>query len=118
MASAAVESFRSPSLRYERGRSGSASFAARPRGARHRSRSASRRFLKVALAPLATAPPALRCRTLRSARWQRSAARISESSAALQNRLRGGGAFKMLLIIREKQSALPLRGSGHTYRSS
>jgi hypothetical protein len=33
----------SSALRYERGRSGSASFAARPRGARRRSRSASRR---------------------------------------------------------------------------
>src|SRR5271166_2465337 len=44
---------------------------------------------KVALAPQATAPPALRCRTLRSARLQRSTARISESSAALQIRLRG-----------------------------
>jgi hypothetical protein len=43
---------------------------------------------KVALAPRATAPPALRCRTLRSARLQRSATRISESSAALQTRLR------------------------------
>ena len=43
MPSVAVESFRSSSLRYERGRSGSASFAARPRGARRRSRSAARR---------------------------------------------------------------------------
>ena len=43
MPSAAVESFRSSSLRYERGHSGSASFAARSRGARRRSRSASRR---------------------------------------------------------------------------
>ncbi len=43
MPSAAVESFRSSALRYERGHSGSASFAARSRGARRRSRSASRR---------------------------------------------------------------------------
>jgi hypothetical protein len=43
MPSAAVEWFRSSSLRYERGHSGSASFAARSRGARRRSRSASRR---------------------------------------------------------------------------
>jgi len=51
--------------------------------------------VKVALAPRASAPPALRCRTLRSARLQRSAARDSESSAALQMRLRGRH-FKML----------------------
>ena len=43
MPNAAVESFRSSSLRYERGHSGSASFAPRSRGARRRSRSASRR---------------------------------------------------------------------------
>ncbi len=42
MPSAGVESFRSLSLRCERGRSGSASFVARPRDARRRSRSASR----------------------------------------------------------------------------
>src|SRR5271156_5307238 len=48
-----------------------------------------RAAVKVALAPRATAPPALSCRTLRSARLQRSATRISESSAALQSRLRG-----------------------------
>jgi len=35
------------------------------------------------------APPALSYRTLRSSRLQRSDARISESSAALQTRLRG-----------------------------
>ena len=44
---------------------------------------------KVALAPRATTPPALRCRMLRSARLQRSTARISELSATLQTRLRG-----------------------------
>ena len=43
MGSTAFESFCSSALRYERGRSGSASFAARPHGAGRRSRSASRR---------------------------------------------------------------------------
>ena len=43
MPNPAVESFRSSSLRYEGGHSGSASFAARSRGARRRSRSAARR---------------------------------------------------------------------------
>lgn len=43
MPSTAVESLRSSSLRYERGHSGSASFAAQPRDGRRRSRSASRR---------------------------------------------------------------------------
>ena len=43
MPSGALELFCSSALRYERERSGSASFAARPRGARRRSRSASRR---------------------------------------------------------------------------
>ena len=44
---------------------------------------------KVALAALATAPPRLSRRTLRLSRLQRSAARVSESCAALQIRLRG-----------------------------
>src|SRR6266481_9020428 len=43
MPRATVESFHSSALRYERGHSGSASFAARPSGARRRSRSAARR---------------------------------------------------------------------------
>ncbi len=47
-----------------------------------------RAAVKVALAPRATAPPALTCQTLRSARLQRSTTRISESSAALQTWLR------------------------------
>jgi len=48
-----------------------------------------RAAVKVARAPRATAPPSLRCRTLRSARLQRSTTRISKSSTALQTRLRG-----------------------------
>ncbi len=73
-------------LRYERGRSGS---AASPLGhtAQVAARAPLRAAVKVALAPRAPAPPALPCRTLRSARLQRSTARISESSAALQTRL-------------------------------
>ncbi len=70
------------------GTSGFASFAARhaaPRAARAPRRSAK----EVALATLATAPPALSRRALRLSRLQRSAARISESCAALQIRLRG-----------------------------
>lgn len=88
MPSIAVESFCASALRYERGLFGSASFAARPRRARRRSRSASRRCEGSARSAgnRAAGTP---CRTLRSARLQRSATRNSESSAALQTRLRG-----------------------------
>ena len=72
---------------------------------------------KVALAALATAPPALSRRPLRLSRLQRSAARISEFSAALQTRLRGRR-LQNATHYQKKQSALPLRGSGHMYRSS
>jgi len=76
------------------GTSGFASSAARPRRAPHGSRSASA-AKDVALAALATAPPALTRRTLRLSRLQRSSARVSESRAALQTRVRERR-FKML----------------------
>jgi hypothetical protein len=87
-AEAAVESFRSSSLRYERERSGSASFAARPRGARRRSRSAARRCEGGARSA-GNRAAGTRVPDVRSSRLQRSTSRISESGAALQTRLRG-----------------------------
>ena len=92
------------------GASGFASFAARPRRATRGSRSAPGRQ-GVALAALATAPPALSRRTLRLSRLQRSAARISESSAALQTRLRGRR-FEMPRTHAGHRHALALRASG------
>lgn len=114
MPRAAVQSFRSSSLRYERGHSGSASFTARPRGARRRSRSASRRCAGGARsagnrAPGVGAPaaPLGTVATLRSAHLEiQRRPPDSIERAALQ----------MLRTIRKRQSALPMRGSGGTAR--
>jgi hypothetical protein len=85
---------RSAGRRYERGRAGFASFAARPR-LLCTARAPRRGAKAVALAARATAPPALARRPLRLSRLQRSSARVSESSAALQTRVRERR-FKML----------------------
>ena len=66
---------------------------------------------RLALAALATAPPALPRRTLRLSRLQRSAAHISEPSAALQSRLRGRR-FEMPRTHAGHRHALALRASG------
>ncbi len=76
------------------GTSGFASSATRPRRAAHGSRSASA-AKDVALAALATAPPALTRRTLHLSRLQRASARVSKSRAAVQIRVRRRR-FKML----------------------